>query len=183
MQPQQPDVTSTLSTSTSKPLSSENEPEEEEEESILKLYANNDQFETQSDDNPVQYTPPYEVVISNLLPFGRPNLRALLSYETKNTLKKKELKKLRLNVTETIYYATLNHSSPQVIALFQHNLSQECVQKPPFQAYQCVPHYDTMPNSSEFIATHIKVHFTCDANKSGLFFTSQNSVEIQLKFS
>ena len=56
-----------------------------------------------------------------------------------------------LNVTETIFYATLNHSSPQVIALFTHMLVQKCVQKTPFQPYHCHPHYDAMPNSSTYL--------------------------------
>ena len=116
-------------------------------------------------------------MISNLIPFGRPNLRGLLSYkkqsyynsvqpvekaaaaaaaaESENlVVEQRVLRQQRwrvLNVTETIYYATLNHSSPQVIPLFSHNLLQKCVQKMPFQPYQCHPHFDTMPNSSKYL--------------------------------
>ena len=120
-------------------------------------------------------------MISNLIPFGRPNLRGLLSYKkqsyynsvqpvkktaasaaaaagSENLVVEQQARVLRqqrgwrvLNVTETIYYATLNHSSPQVIPLFSHNLLQKCVQKMPFQPYQCHPHFDTMPNSSKYL--------------------------------
>ena len=110
-------------------------------------------------------------VLSNILPFGRPpNLRGLLSYDSgdkgqhhrkiglsrKNSVDVKSRRKKYpevvrlLNVTETIFYATLNHTSPQVIALFTHTLVQKCVQKTPFQPYHCHPHYNTMPNSSTY---------------------------------
>ena len=144
--------------------------EEEEEESIFTLYPGNNEFSSENDESEREpkYTPPYEVVISNLLPFGRPNLRGLLSYEDKKDQKVKssrknsvhfekkprksgalQAKKRVLNVTETIYYATLNHSSPEVIPIFTQNLVQECVQETPVQAYQCFPHFNTMPNSSK----------------------------------
>ena len=55
-----------------------------------------------------------------------------------------------LTVNETIFYATLNHTSPQVISLYSHNLVQQCVQKTPFQPYHCHPHYNRMPNSSKY---------------------------------
>jgi len=161
-------------------LNSDNE-EEEEEESMFTLYSGNNEMSSAEDESESRrYTPPYEVVINNLIPFGRPNLRGLLSYKnkqsyynsvqpvekpamvstaqeksenlakSKDTLTERVLRQQRwrvLNVTETIYYATLNHSSPQVIPLFSHNLLQKCVQKMPFQPYQCHPHFDTMPNS------------------------------------
>ncbi len=148
--------------------------EEEEEEDIFALYRksqDNNLAIDEEEDGGQTYTPPYQVVISNLLPFGRaPNLRGLLSLpegkssskmnsvQRHDSGKEKPQEKLKvvaskwLNVTETIYYATLNHSSPQVIALYRHNLLQECVQRRPNQAYQCHPHYDTMANSS-------KLHF------------------------
>lgn len=139
-----------------------NSSSDEDEQSIFTLYRENaDNFE-EEEENRQRNTPPYEVVISNLMPFGRPNLRGLLSYKSakqsfnsvQDNLDKprKNIPKSRwLNVTETIYYATLNHSSPQVIALFQHTLLQECVQDRPFQAYHCLPHYNTMPNSSKIL--------------------------------
>ena len=156
--------------------------EEEEEESIFKLYPGNNDFSSDSDeDNQPKYTPPYEVVINNLMPFGRPNLRGLLSYgeddepnkkqfisqnSVQNFVEKKKfsrktndalsttdfsvkVKTRVLNVSETIYYATLNHSTPEVIPIFAHTVVQKCVQINPVQAYQCHPHFDTMPNSSK----------------------------------
>jgi len=143
---------------------STNEEEEEEEEDDLRTFYNPDSTEEETSDN-TRYQPPYEVVISSLLPFSRPNLRGLLSYNPKKSLNrlvssssgqkvsrsswpKNSIRRV-LNVTETLFYATLNHSSPQVIALFAHDIMQECVQRTPFMPYQCQPHYDTMPNSSK----------------------------------
>ena len=74
-----------------------------------------------------------------------------------NSVKPRRRKKLSearhvrlLTVNETIFYATLNHTSPQVISLYSHNLVQQCVQKTPFQPYHCHPHYNRMPNSSKY---------------------------------
>ena len=85
--------------------------------------------------------------------YNQPNL-TYPNFYFQDTLTERVLRQQRwrvLNVTETIYYATLNHSSPQVIPLFSHNLLQKCVQKMPFQPYQCHPHFDTMPNSSKYL--------------------------------
>ena len=149
-----------------------NEEDEEDEEEDLRTFYNPDSTEEETSDN-TRYQPPYEVVISSLLPFSRPNLRGLLSYSPKkssssggqfnrlvsNSGQKKVSRSRKpplkssirrvLNVTETLFYATLNHSSPQVIALFAHDIMQECLQRTPFMPYQCQPHYDTMPNSSK----------------------------------
>ena len=130
------------------------EEEEEEEEDLRTFYNPDSSAEEETSDN-TRYQPPYEVVISSLMPFGRPNLRGLLSYSGSKKLNrlvsrppKNSIRRV-LNVTETLFYATLNHSSPQVIALFAHDIVQECVQRTPFMPYQCQPHYDTMPNSSK----------------------------------
>ena len=132
----------------------EEEEEEEEEEDLRTFYNPDSSAEEETSDN-TRYQPPYEVVISSLMPFGRPNLRGLLSYSGSKKLNrlvsrppKNSIRRV-LNVTETLFYATLNHSSPQVIALFAHDIVQECVQRTPFMPYQCQPHYDTMPNSSK----------------------------------
>lgn len=51
------------------------------------------------------------------------------------------------NVTETIYYATLNHTDPQLTALFSHNVIQRC--RLNSNRYECLPHFDTMKLSSK----------------------------------
>ena len=65
-----------------------------------------------------------------------------------------------LSVNETIFYATLNHTSPQVISLYSHYLVQQCVQKTPFSPYHCHPHYNRMPNSSKYSTYYIYVYYS-----------------------
>ena len=148
------DTTTTMPTIPTRKTGTEEEEEEEEEEDLRTFYNPDSSAEEETSDN-TRYQPPYEVVISSLMPFGRPNLRGLLSYSGSKKLNrlvsrppKNSIRRV-LNVTETLFYATLNHSSPQVIALFAHDIVQECVQRTPFMPYQCQPHYDTMPNSSK----------------------------------
>jgi hypothetical protein len=153
----------------------EEEEEEEEEEDIFSFYKsqNNDLGLDNGDSDRSNQQVSYNW-ISSINPFGgsRPNQRTLLSYKEKKSMlaqnsipylskrsssvKKKAKFAVQisesvrlLNVTETLFYATLNHTTPQVIPLFTHKLVQECVQKTPFQSYQCEPHYNKMPNSSK----------------------------------
>ena len=157
-------IVETTTTVPSVPSKDNIEDVEDEDEDLRTFY--NPDVDEETSDNTKYMPAPYEVVISNLMPFGRPNLRGLLSYHkrssssklntisknhknlSKPSVKKSSIRRV-LNVTETLYYATLNHSSPQVIALFTHDIMQECVQRTPFMPYQCQPHYDTMPNSSK----------------------------------
>ena len=94
-----------------------------------------------------------------------------------NSVKPRRRKKLSearhvrlLTVNETIFYATLNHTSPQVISLYSHNLVQQCVQKTPFQPYHCHPHYNRMPNSSKYNRTNC--WFLIRIAKNGLYLAA-----------
>ena len=107
---------------------------------------------------------PYEW-ISNLVPFGHPNLggsRHILSIDnTKRHRfrrfvgdKKKSVQKVvetyrMLNVTETLFYATLNHTNPQLIELFKQDFLQKCDLTNDKKSYSCSPHYNTHANSSK----------------------------------
>ena len=55
-----------------------------------------------------------------------------------------------LNVTESIYYATLNHTTPQLIRLFSHPIVQKCTSPSSRHPFSCLPHYNTQSNSSKY---------------------------------
>ncbi len=50
---------------------------------------------------------------------------------------------------ESVYYLTLNHSSPRATRLFSQRLAQVCSYAE--GEYSCLPHYDTQPNSGKNI--------------------------------
>ena len=52
-------------------------------------------------------------------------------------------------VTESVFYATLNHTEPHMVKLFTHKIVQKCSQPSKGQKFQCLPHYDTQLNSSK----------------------------------
>ncbi len=54
-------------------------------------------------------------------------------------------------MTESVYYATLNHTTPRLARLFSHTISQRCVRPDAAAPFACQPHYDTQPNSSKNI--------------------------------
>ena len=54
-----------------------------------------------------------------------------------------------LNVTETIFYATLNHTNTKIVALFNHTIVQRCTYLDNLETYQCFPHYSPQSNSSK----------------------------------
>ena len=102
--------------------------------------------------------------ITNMIPFGHPNLggnagRRLMSISNsqggKNRLpqhKRKAAELVRvLNVTESIFYATLNHTTPRMVRLFSHRIVQRCVLTPVTEDrdFFCTPHYHTQPNTSK----------------------------------
>ncbi len=153
------------------------EEEEEEEESIFDLAKKSNDFYEAEDNERPQYQPPYSM-LSKMIPFGQPNIdgrRHLLSLDDNFDKYKQQMngyqkisdKKGRFNgknrhkysddnsvtrlldVTETLFYATLNHTSPQVIPLFSHKLIQRCEQPSPKEPYHCTPHYKTMSSSSK----------------------------------
>ena len=213
-----------------KKLSGENEDEEDpESNSFNNIYKshNYDQDDNEEEENALQsqQVSPYSL-ISNLLPFGHPNLgisqRRLLSVEnnvilpksntnyivhskrkkhhrksSKNknkmhnshhrtydydyrTNKEKSLLLNRertntvaaqtflsngmksimrsyreqqqtryLNVTETIFYATLNHTNLRIVDLFNHTIVQKCTYLSSQGTYKCSPHYNSQSNSSK----------------------------------
>ena len=55
-----------------------------------------------------------------------------------------------LNLTETIYYATLNHTNLKIVSLFNHSIVQQCTYHDVLGTYRCSPHYNTQSNSSKF---------------------------------
>ena len=121
--------------------------EDEEEESILSrsssstYYNNNEEEDDESRRRP-RYPNEW---LSNMIPFGRVNLgrRNLLSVETTRFL----------NVTESIFYGTLKHTTPRFVRLYSHRLLQACEPRrddgDSRYYYRCQPHFDTQPNSSK----------------------------------
>ena len=67
------------------------------------------------------------------------------------------LLKFRLfqNVTESVFYLTLNHSTPEVVQLLQHRVVQRCKRGNEEMPFKCTPHYDTQPNASEYSSSSI----------------------------
>jgi hypothetical protein len=104
---------------------------ETEEESIFRKSSSNDDLDDTSDDDSSMRSGagPYEW-ISNLVPFGHPN-RHLLSVAPVSRRfrrfvgdKKKSVQSgagdasfRLLNVSETLFYATLNHTNPQLVTI------------------------------------------------------------------
>jgi hypothetical protein len=110
--------------------------EETEEESIFRKSSSNDEYINDDDDAVRGQASPYDW-ISNLVPFGHPSARHILSvvdakkrrYRRFIESKKKSVQNddatyRLLNVTETIYYATLNHTNPRLVQLFKHDFVQ-----------------------------------------------------------
>ena len=54
-----------------------------------------------------------------------------------------------LNVSETIFYATLNHTNLKIVELFNHTVVQKCTYLDNMGAYKCFPHYNPQSNSSK----------------------------------
>ena len=54
------------------------------------------------------------------------------------------------NVTESMFYLTLNHSTPEVVQLLQQRVVQRCERGNEELSFKCTPHYDTQSNASEF---------------------------------
>ena len=54
-----------------------------------------------------------------------------------------------LNVTETIFYATLNHTNLRIVGLFNHTIVQKCTYLSSQGTYKCSPHYNSQSNSSK----------------------------------
>ena len=55
-----------------------------------------------------------------------------------------------LNVKETIFYATLNHTKLRIVGLFNHTIVQRCTYLENLETYECFPHYNPQSNSSKF---------------------------------
>ena len=53
------------------------------------------------------------------------------------------------NVTESVFYLTLNHSTPEVVQLLHQRVVQRCERGNEELSFKCTPHYDTQPNASE----------------------------------
>ena len=140
-----------------------------EEESIFKKTSlnNDDDYGNNEDENNRVQSSPYEW-ISNLVPFGHPNLgggRHILSIdETKRRRRHIGEKKTVansvqknvvidtfriLNVTETLFYATLNHTDPQLIELYSQDILQKCDLAANKKTFSCSPHYNTHANASK----------------------------------
>jgi len=69
-------------------------------------------------------------------------------------------------VTESVFYATLNHTEPHMVKLFTHKIVQKCSQPSKGQKFQCLPHYDTQLNSMVIVDEP-----TSDASRQLLFAT------------
>ena len=54
-----------------------------------------------------------------------------------------------LNVRESVIYITLNHTTPKVVRLFSQNVTQKCEFNLKEDRFDCLPHFDTQPNSSK----------------------------------
>lgn len=107
-----------------------------------------------TEDSSPHAVPPYEWV-SNMLPFGHPNLgggrRQLLSTRSgkrrRNTGDHAVVRVL--NVTESVYYATLNHTNPIVMNLLSQRLVQRCAMLKE-GTFRCKPHFNTQKNTSKY---------------------------------
>ena len=167
-------TTTTSRTPPSRPgFPRDEEGEDEEEESIFKHSSSDDDDEMDEDDNDYYNRRAPNEWLSNMIPFGHPVLpgrRRTLSVESKEELdywKKKRRGRRRrlglvgsdtaagtvfrnLNVTESVYYATLIHSTPRVVRLFAHQLVQRCKMSSKERKFQCSPHFDESgPRSSK----------------------------------
>jgi len=69
-------------------------------------------------------------------------------------------------VTESVFYATLNHTEPHMVKLFTHKIVQKCSQPSKGQKFQCLPHYDTQLNSMVIVD-----ETTSDESRQLLFAT------------
>ncbi len=56
---------------------------------------------------------------------------------------------------ESVYYLTLNHSSPRATRLFSQRLAQVCSYAE--GEYSCLPHYDTQPNSGKTLSSFFTI--------------------------
>ena len=132
---------------------------------------NDDDYGNNDDENNRVQSSPYEW-ISNLVPFGHPNLgggRHILSIDESkrrrrhvpdkkngvNSVQKIVETYRILNVTETLFYATLNHTDPQLIELFSQDILQKCDLTADKKTYSCSPHYNTHANASKYIFTNV----------------------------
>ncbi|XP_040571328.1 uncharacterized protein [Lepeophtheirus salmonis] len=52
-----------------------------------------------------------------------------------------------LNVTETVFYATLNHTKPKLISLVSKKIQQKCIKSFNEHTFECTPHFNSHPNS------------------------------------
>ena len=56
-----------------------------------------------------------------------------------------------MNVTESIFYATLNHTKLRMVKIFNQTIIQKCKFSSKTEMYKCSPHYNTQSNSSKCI--------------------------------
>ena len=139
--------------------------DETEEESIFRKSSSSDDYSNDDDDESIRaQSSPYDW-ISNLVPFGHPSSRHILSvtadvkkrrFRRYIDSKRKSVQNFEsvttfrlLNVTETIYYATLNHTNPRLIQLFKQDFVQKCDLGKEKKSFSCYPHYNTIANSSK----------------------------------
>jgi hypothetical protein len=66
-----------------------------------------------------------------------------------------------LNVTETLFYATLNHTNPQLIEVFKQDFLQKCDLTKDKKTYSCSPHYNTHANSSKLNIKEFSMKTRC----------------------
>ena len=141
--------------------------DEAEEESIFRKSSSTDDYVNDEEDSNRGQGSPYDW-ISNLVPFGHPSSRHILSVvdvkkrryrryvdnsKRKSVQSDADVTFRLLNVTETIFYATLNHTNPRLVELFKHDFVQKCDLSKGSKTYSCLPHYNTVANSSKLLAS------------------------------
>ena len=156
-------------TTTERPKPKKQPKEEEEEDDIFALYrkSRHDDDGWQEDDANSRQSSSAMDILGSMLPFGHANLgaRRLMAIDSSShhhqNVHKSHTKRTKkhhsrgsssfryLDVTESIFYATLNHTSPHLVRLFTHPIVQRCTLNKN-QQYSCLPHYNTQSNSSKF---------------------------------
>ena len=156
-----------------RPHSKRKSDDDDEEDWFLKQrQQDQDHIDDDDDDHPAPHPSSTLEILGSMLPFGAPNLgsRRLMAvdssaggYNNNHHHRKphvaKHGKKRRntsssptiryLDVTESVYYATLNHTEPRMIRLFAHQIVQKCSQASAGREFSCFPHYNTQSNSSK----------------------------------
>merc|ERR1712062_406148 len=79
-----------------------------------------------------------------------------------------------LNLTETIYYATWNHTNLTMVNIFNHTVVQKCTYLYNHETYECSPHYNTQSNSMVILGDDNDGN---DVDVRDLIFTTQSLVK------